>query len=343
MKNKKKYIFMFVFLILIVFLTLYSIFKNDSLSSILNDISRINKVYLIIFFLMTILYFTLQGMYMKLTLKSLGNKITLKKGIFYSMIEFYFSGITPSATGGQPVQLYYMTKDKIPVRKSYITLILNTIYFKVIVVILAIIALVFKPQYIFNYNSIYRTFFIISFLGNILLIILCYMLMCKQKYIKKILELLIKISTKLKIFEKKAKNFNIDEFLDKYSGELKYLKSNKKCIIQTFIITFIQRTILFSIAYVVYRALGFNSYSYLDLLAIQVSVQLAAGVMPLPGGTVLSETTFKSIFTNIFGLEFADIGMLLTRTFSFYIPLLICGLAILINILINRQTTKTLN
>lgn len=29
----------------------------------------------------------------------------------YSFIGFFYSGITPSATGGQPVQLYYMSKD----------------------------------------------------------------------------------------------------------------------------------------------------------------------------------------------------------------------------------------
>ena len=83
---------MFLLLILIITLTLYSIFKNDSLSSIVDDISRINKIYLLVFFLMIGLYFALQGIYMKLTLKSLENNITLNKGIFYSMVEFYFSG-----------------------------------------------------------------------------------------------------------------------------------------------------------------------------------------------------------------------------------------------------------
>ena len=334
---------MFLLLILIITLTLYSIFKNDSLSSIVDDISRINKIYLLVFFLMIGLYFALQGIYMKLTLKSLENNITLNKGIFYSMVEFYFSGITPSATGGQPVQLYYMTKDKIPVRKSYITLILNTIYFKVIVILLGIIALIFKPQYIFNYNSIYIVFFIISLLGNVLLVIVCYMLMFKQRYIKRILNIILKIGSKFKIFEKRVKSFNLEEFLDKYKGELKYLKNNKRTTFFTFVITFAQRLILFSTAYVVYRALGFDSFSYLDLLSIQVSVQLAAGVMPLPGGTVLSEATFKNIFINIFGLKYADVGMLLTRTFSFYIPLLICGLAIIINVISYRIKNKMLN
>ena len=58
-------------------------------------------------------------------------EIALKKGVFYALVEFYFSGITPSSTGGQPAELYYMTKDKIPVRTSTIALILTTIYFKV--------------------------------------------------------------------------------------------------------------------------------------------------------------------------------------------------------------------
>ena len=36
---------------------------------------------------------------------------TLPRCIQYSFIGFFYSGITPSATGGQPVQLYYMNKD----------------------------------------------------------------------------------------------------------------------------------------------------------------------------------------------------------------------------------------
>lgn len=35
----------------------------------------------------------------------------LLRCISYSFIGFFFSGINPSATGGQPMQLYYMKKD----------------------------------------------------------------------------------------------------------------------------------------------------------------------------------------------------------------------------------------
>ena len=86
---------------------------------------------------------------------------------------------------------------------------------------------------------------------------------------------------------------------------------------------------MFSIAYLVYRALGFNSYNYLDLLCVQVTVQLAVEMLPIPGGSLLSEMMFYNMFTLIFLSKNADTGMLLTRTFSFYIPILVSGLIIL--------------
>ena len=150
MKNKKKYVLMFLFFVLIIFFTFYSIFDKNSLSSIVNNIKKINIIYIIICLIIVFLYFLLQGIYMKSILKALDKKISLKKGMFYSIVEFYFSGITPSSTGGQPVQLYYMTKDKIPMRKGYITLMLNTIYFKLIILILGILVLIFKNTYLFN-------------------------------------------------------------------------------------------------------------------------------------------------------------------------------------------------
>ena len=101
---------------------------------------------------------------MKIILGTLNTKISVIKGIFYTVIEFFFSGITPSSTGGQPVQLYYMTVDKIPMRKSYITLILNTVFFKLILAILGILVLVFNNSFIMNTHYVYKVFFVIGFL-----------------------------------------------------------------------------------------------------------------------------------------------------------------------------------
>ena len=340
MKSKKKYVLMFLFFVLIIFLTFYSIFDHDSLPSIINNIKKINIIYIIICLIIVFLYFLLQGIYMKSILKSLRKKISLKKGMFYSLVEFYFSGITPSSTGGQPVQLYYMTKDKIPMRKGYITLMLNTIYFKLIILILGLIVLLFKNTYILNHSIVYIIFFILGFVVDTLVVVGCFLLLFKQNIIKKILKFILKICSKFKFLSKKTKDFNVTSILNKYKDELKFINNNKKIVILNFLLTFIQRLLLFSIAYIIYKSLGFNKYSYFDLLAIQVTVQVAIEALPLPGGAGLSEKMFHDIFITVFGISFADIGMLLTRTFSFYIPLLVSGIIILINMFISKKKVE---
>lgn len=337
LKNKKKYTLMLLLFITIIFLTYYNIFNENSVKSIVINMTKINYLYIIICFFIVFLYFVFQGLYMKIILKTLKKKVPLKKTVFYSMTEFYFSGITPSATGGQPVQLYYMTKDNIPIRKSYITLLMSTIFFKLILIILGVFALLLKPGYIFNYSIIYIIFFILGFLVDIAMIIICSMLIFKQENVKSILNWVIKVGNKIKLIKKKTDKINKKEVLKDYKLELKYLKNNKKSIFLAFFVTFIQRICLFSIAYVIYRSFGLNTYGYLDLLLIQVSVQIAIEALPLPGGTGLSEKTFQTIFITIFGLSFADTGMLLTRTFSFYIPLILSGLLVLVHFILTKK------
>ena len=46
------------------------------------------------------------------------------------------------------------------------------------------------------------------------------------------------------------------------------------------------------------------------------------------------------MFNTIFNVSFANVGMLLTRTFSFYIPLLTCGFIILIYSTIIKRREK---
>ena len=313
-----------------------NIYDKDSLELIRENIKNVNVNYIFICILLLITYFVLQGIYMKSILKALNYDISVKKGIFYSLIEFYFSGITPSSTGGQPVQLYYMTKDKIPIRKSYITLMLNTIYFKLIILIFGILVLLVNNTYVFDGPIIYRVCFFLGFLVDFIIVLLGFFLLFKTSLIEFLYAKLTSFLRKFKIFKKKLKSDN-NEVMERYKDEIHFIKNHKMLVFITFVITFIQRLALFSIIYVIYKALGYSGYSYLDLLIIQLSVQTAIEALPLPGGAGLSESMLHNIFTVIFSVEMADVGMLLTRTFTFYVPLLASGLIILIQYILSKR------
>ena len=55
-------------------------------------------------------------------------RINLKKRIcfLFSSVGFFFSCITPSATGGQPMQIYFMKKEKIPIPVATVILMIVT-------------------------------------------------------------------------------------------------------------------------------------------------------------------------------------------------------------------------
>ena len=91
---------MLLLLITIIALTFYSIFDKNSLTAIVSSIKTIKLFYIFIAIAIIFIYFILQGIYMKIMLKAFKKNIPLKKGVFYSLVEFYFSGITPSSTGG---------------------------------------------------------------------------------------------------------------------------------------------------------------------------------------------------------------------------------------------------
>lgn len=327
MKRRKvsKYVCSILLLVLIFYLTFHTLFSHHNINSIVKDIRNIDLKYVLIALGLMFFYFILQGTYMKRNLKLLGEDIKIHKGIFYSVVEFFFSGITPSSTGGQPVQLFYMDKDKIPKKKSLITLLLNTIYFKIIIVVFAILIFIFDSKLILSLSPLFVVFYIIGIAVDSFMIIGGYLLLFHNKLLKTILELIEKF---VRLFKKNF-DLTIEKNIEEYKNSVKLLKGHFFELSFELFLTLLQRLCMFSISYVIYRSFGLSEYSYLQIIIIQISVQTAIEFVPLPGGAGVSEFLLNAFFITVFGEVTAPAAMIATRTFSFYIPLVGSGLVIL--------------
>lgn len=69
---------------------------------------------------------------------SLGEKAGFLQCIKYAFVGFFYSGITPSASGGQPMQLYYMNRDGHSFVHSTIALVCAAMAYKLILVLMGI-------------------------------------------------------------------------------------------------------------------------------------------------------------------------------------------------------------
>ena len=114
MKKHKKVIFETLFFIGIFLLTLYSVFFGEDLGAIADGLGRCNKAWLSPAILCVVIFICGEAVIIWHLMKTYGIKTPMKYCILFSSVGFFFSCVTPSASGGQPMQVYFMKRKNIP-------------------------------------------------------------------------------------------------------------------------------------------------------------------------------------------------------------------------------------
>lgn len=115
MENKKKTIFNVIFLLVVFTGTMYGVFHGEDIGEIVKILEQVNVLWLIPGVICVVVFIWGESIIIYYMMRTL--KIRLKKWtcFLFSSVGFFFSCITPSASGGQPAQIYYMKKEKIPI------------------------------------------------------------------------------------------------------------------------------------------------------------------------------------------------------------------------------------
>lgn len=71
-------------------------------------------------------------------MRTLGTRLKKWTCFLFSSIGFFFSCITPSASGGQPAQIYYMRRKNIPIPVATLVLMIVTITYKAVLVLVGL-------------------------------------------------------------------------------------------------------------------------------------------------------------------------------------------------------------
>ena len=109
--NRKNIISAIIF-ILLAALTFSAIFKGNDMGAVFAAMNKLHPIYLIAAMATAFFFVSAEGFMICYLLRSLNYKTSVAACVKYSFVGFFFSGITPSATGGQPMQLYYMNKER---------------------------------------------------------------------------------------------------------------------------------------------------------------------------------------------------------------------------------------
>ena len=102
MADKKKMIFNIVFLILVFAGTLYGVFHGEDLGKIVHIVKTVDPLWLIPGVICVVIFIWGESIIIFYMMHTLGIKLKKWTCFLFSSVGFFFSCITPSATGGQP-------------------------------------------------------------------------------------------------------------------------------------------------------------------------------------------------------------------------------------------------
>ena len=323
MKSRKKIIFNGVFLAVVFALTVYGVFHGEDLSSMMDAIHRADKRWLVPGIALVAFFIWGESIIIWYMMRSSGICLKKRTCFLFSSVGFFFSCITPSASGGQPMQIYYMKKEKISIPVSTVILMIVTITYKLVLVVIGVGIAIFGRGFLHKYLEGILPVFYLGLALNIFCVTFMTILVFHPLLAKAILVKGMKLLERLHLMKKKEGRLKkLEASMDTYRNTAAYLKNNPFVIVKVIGITFIQRMALFAVTWFVYQAFGLHGTGFWEILFLQAVISVSVDMLPLPGGMGISETLFLNIFSPVFGGLLLP-GMVLSRGLGYYGELLI--------------------
>lgn len=337
----KKIIKNISFLIILIILTYYFIFRKIDRKGLQIALSNTNLFFIVIALIVAFGNIFFEGVNLYRNLNLLKEKVSFKDALKYAIVGFFFSAITPAATGGQPVQIYYMHKDNIAYTNATVAILVQSFSYLLCMLLLGIFGYIYNFKYITSLGF-FEYFFFIGVIVNMIIITISLLAMFSKKLSNKLLNLVYILVDKFNHEKALAIKEKISNNLKEYHDSTDFIKNNKNVLLKSIITCLFQLITYHSVAYFVYLALGVENLDYIKITSLQSLLYLSVSILPLPGTVGVNETGFGIIYKPLIMSAIVDSSMLLTRGIGFYFYVVFTGIILLINALKKKKIKENI-
>lgn len=325
----KKVIFNIIVISSTAIILLMLIFFTNGVDELVHLMETINYQWIAVAFSCMILYWIIGGVILHIITTSLFEKYKLGDSMKLNMIGHFFNAITPFSTGGQPMQVYVMTKKGIKIGHAASIMVIRSMLYSTVLFFYTLVMFIFKAP-LFSKNIPH--FFLLSLIGfilNFFVVMMYAMFAFKRETARTVLNFIFdKILKKIKFLK------NVDKWQQKLETEsisfddgAAALKSNRKVLFITVILQIIHFTFFFSIPYFIYLAVEHsNSLKLWDMIAAQPIITMISSFIPTPGATGGVEGAGYLFFSQYFRSSVVIPVILIWRIITYYSSVILGGL-----------------
>lgn len=342
MKPKLKKTLSFLFIVISITAVFFIAFSNQELKDAGEAISRMNLWWVAGIFMCWAVYTVFDGFNYWCYLRREGFRISIGRAINVALIGFYYSNITPSAAGGQPMQVNSMRKAGIPVGYGTMAVTIRFITNQFMISAISLVLFLLNREFVYQQLQgavwIVRVGWLINFAAVPLVIFAAF----KRNWIQGIINWLIRVLAKIHIVKNpEALKDKASTVLDTYHQALLDLLRKPGQILLQFACSLISLAGLLGSIVFVYYAFGMHGTPWYQILALSSLLYVSASATPLPGASGAQEGGFLLYYRGIFTDGTIGLALLVWRFFTFYLFLIVgIGTVILEKIIVKREAQQ---
>ena len=328
--KKTSYLWNFVLIAVITIVALWFALK-DNYQKVVHAIGKLNGFSLTIILVWGILYTCVWGLVYVVLGRKFKKNYSVLNGIVVAFTGTFFSGITPSATGGQFGQAYILKKQGIAYSDGASILWADFIIYQTTMMVYVTILFCMKFFY-YSHQSAWFTLVLAGYVVNFVVIFGLYTMALFPKIYIHLSQWIVKVLSRLRILknpEKTLESWTLQ--MTSFTSEIKKLAGDKKAIVECMLINTVRLTMLYALPFLIARLLGIHLAmdQLVDVIALSSFVTMANSFIPIPGASGGTEMMFSILFSPIMG-SLTSAVLILWRVSTYHIILVVGGVIFMV-------------
>lgn len=324
MKARTKKILNFALIFGTLLIVLLVGFNGQEMSGAVDALRSIGPGWIVFCLLAFGAYLGLDAVSLHYFLRRQGYRVRYSYILFVSIMGLYYSNITPGATGGQPMQVYYLNKRKVPIGIGSSALVVKFFCFHFMLALVGTVLWIGYGPFIHQQVGSSMWILIIGYTYNCVAVTAVMLMAVCRRPVWLLIRLFIRLGTRLRLCKTpEASLTKWEDVLENFHGSVMLILRRPKDLLMQLLFSGLQLLSLMTVITLVYHAFHLTGATYGQLTALSVMQYLSAAYTPLPGASGAQEGVFALYFAQIFPDGIRLMALLLWRFFTYYLSLMI--------------------
>ena len=324
MKKKSfptKLVFNIFVICLCVGIVCFFFFSEDGLRDLLQSGQGIIWQWIVVAVISQLVYMFTETTVIYLFIRERYKNFSYLNALKVSFTGLFWSAVTPSSTGGQPMQIYLLHSMNVEIGYATSRLMQKFLVYQVVLTLISIISVILNLSYILtNDNIVFITVMLVfGFVSQLAVTLVIVMFSFSPNISRKFIMFFAKVLGKIKIIKNlDSKISDIDKQLDTFHSSNKNIYKKPKIFIPAVILTFVQFIAMFLVPYFIHLSFGLTDIGPVQIATSQAFVNLMSGMIPIPGASGAAELGYTAFFGAIFVGGTLKSSALIWRVINYY-------------------------